>query len=141
MDNKIITLIVIVIVIAIGAIYVLANPGDNNTTQNDSVNTTNITNTTDNATRIIQNTTNRSDTKNETPKVNITATQAQKIAIDASADLGFPAKAHGTPTLFRWTANNRHTWVWDVPLEFEAGDQKYGTIYVDAHTGEVIMNE
>lgn len=140
MDNKIIAIIVIVIVVAIGAIYVLANPGSNNTTQNVSTNDTNITSTTNNTTNPIHNQSSR-NTTNETPKVNITAAQAQQIAIDASADLGFPAKAHGTPKLFRWTENTRHTWVWDVPLEFESGSTKYGSFYVDAYTGEIIMNE
>jgi len=55
--------------------------------------------------------------------------------------LGFPAKAHGTPVLFKWTQNHLHTWAWDVPLEFESGATKYGSFYVDAYTGEIIMNE
>lgn len=139
MDNKIIALIVIVLVIIIGAVYVLANPG--NTNQTVSANNTSLTNTTNN-TKIIHNQTSHNTTKkNETPKVNITAAQAQQIAIDASADLGFPAKAHGTPVLFKWTQNKLHTWVWDVPLEFMSGDTKYGSLDVDAYTGEVIMNE
>jgi len=140
MDNKIIALIVIILVVIAGAVYILANPCNTNTTQNTSTNTTNITNTTNNSANIIHNQTSR-NTTNETPKVNITAAQAQQIAIAASADLGFPAKPHGTPKLFKWTANKRHTWVWEVPLEFEKGSTKYSSVDVDAYTGEVIMNE
>lgn len=141
MDNKIIALVVIALIIVVGAYYVLANPGNTNKTQDISSNTTNITDTTNNATKLIHNETNHNSTKNDTTQVKISAKEAQKIAIDGSTDLGFPAKAHGTPTLFKWTENNRHTWVWDVPLEFLAGNEKYGSIDVDAMTGEIIMDE
>ncbi len=141
MDNKIIALIVVIVLIIVGGVYILgtqSSPTNTTVTVNNSTNTT-----TNNTSKIIHNETQHANdtNKNETPKVNITAQEAQKIAIDASEDLGFPAKAHGTPTLFKWTENNRHTWVWDVPLEFLSGSQKYGSMDVDAYTGEVIMNE
>ncbi len=139
MDNKMIVLIVVVLLVIIGAVYVLANPSNSNQTV--STNNTSITNTTNNTNVIHNQTSHNSTKKNETPKVNITATQAQQIAIDSSADMGFPAKAHGTPILFKWTQNKLHTWVWDVPLEFEKGDVKYGSLYVDAYTGNIIMDE
>ena len=132
MDKKVMILILIVVVVGIaGVAYYLgtqSTPTVYNTTNQTSTNATPIHNGTNQAT-------------NQTPKVNITAQQAQQIAIDASADLGYPAKAHGTPVLFKWTQNNLHTWVWDVPLEFESGSTKYGSFYVDAYTGVIIMNE
>ena len=133
MDNKVMALILIVVVVVVaGAAYYLgtqqSTPPANNTTNQTNTNATPIHNGTNQAT-------------NETPKVNITAQQAQQIAIDASADLGFPAKAHGTPVLFKWTQNHLHTWAWDVPLEFESGATKHGSMYVDAYTGAIVMNE
>jgi uncharacterized protein YxeA len=144
MDNKIILLVVIALIVVVGAFYALQNNININTTPNISSNTTNTTNITDithNATEGIHNETEHNYTKNETANVKISAKEAQKIAIEGSTDLGFPAKPHGTPTLFKWTENNRHTWVWKVPLEFLAGNVKYGHIYVDAMNGEIIMNE
>jgi len=129
MDKKVMALILVVVLVVAGAAYLLgtqSRPAVNNTTN--QTNTTPIHNGTNQAT-------------NQTPKVNITAQQAQKIAIDASADLGYPAKAHGTPVLFKWTKNKLHTWVWDVPLEFESGSTKHGSFYVDAYTGVIVMNE
>lgn len=144
MDKKIILLVAVALLVVVGAFYVLENRGNLNTTLNLSPNTTNTTNITDithNATEVIHKETEHNYTKNERAKVKISAEEAQKIAIEGSADLGFPAKPHGTPTLFKWTENNRHTWVWKVPLEFLAGDVKYGYVYVDAVNGEIIMNE
>jgi|GEM_PF-2813062 len=144
MDKKIILLVAVALLVVVGAFYVLENRGNLNTTLNLSPNTTNTTNITDithNTTEVIHKETEHNYTKNERAKVKISAKEAQKIAIEGSADLGFPAKPHGTPTLFKWTENNRHTWVWKVPLEFLAGDVKYGYIYVDAMNGEIIMNE
>ena len=132
MDKKIMALIIVVVVVVAGAVYYIGTQQSATSVNN----TTNLTNA--NATPI-HNGTNKAT--NETPKVNITAAQAQQITIDASADLGFPAKAHGAPILFKWTQNNLHTWVWDVPLEFESGTTKYGSFYVDAYTGVIIMNE
>lgn len=144
MDKKTILLVAVALVVVFGAFYVLENKGNLNTSLNISSNTTNtanVINTTHNASEVIHNETEHNYTKNETAKVKISAKEAQKIAIDGSADLGFPAKPHGTPTLFKWTENNKHTWVWKVPLEFLAGDLKYGSLYVDAMNGEIIMNE
>jgi LAS superfamily LD-carboxypeptidase LdcB len=130
MENKVIVLIFLVVVVVVaGVAYYLGT--QSTPTVNNTTNQTNAT--------PIHNGTNQA--ANETPKVNISAQQAQQIAIEASADLGFPAKAHGTPVLFKWTQNNLHTWVWDVPLEFESGSTKYGSFYVDAYTGVIIMNE
>lgn len=143
MDNKIILLVEIALIVVVGAFYALQNNININTTPNissNTTNTTNITNTTDTR-EVIHKETEHNYAKNETANVKISAKEAQKIAIDGSADLGFPAKPHGTPILFKWTENNRHTWVWKVPLEFLAGNVKYGYIYVDAMNGEIIMNE
>jgi hypothetical protein len=43
--------------------------------------------------------------------------------------------------LFKWTENNLHTWVWDVPLFDAATKKSLGALYVDAMNGEIIMNE
>ncbi len=140
MENKFVAIIIIILLIVVAVAYAIGTQNSNSEPQNITNNTSTSNNTI--STHIHNQTTHKNNTsKNETPKVNITAQQAQKIAIDASADLGFPAKAHGTPTLFKWTKNNLHTWVWDVPLEFETGSTKYGSMDVDAYTGKIIMNE
>lgn len=141
MDNKIIVLIIIVLLVIVGAAYVL---GTQNSTPSINLNITNTTNNvTKDPSKIIHSAAKQQNNtkKNETANVSITADQAQQIAISSSEDLGFPAKPHGTPTLFKWTQNKLHTWAWDVPLEFESGDTKYGSLYVDADTGNIIMNE
>jgi uncharacterized protein YxeA len=135
MDNKIIALIIIVVLIVVGGVYVFA-------TQN-TAKTNSTLNTTNNTTQIIihHNQTTHNNTQNNTTEVKISAKQAQENAIGAEKDLmGINATA-GTPVLFKWTENNLHTWVWDVPL-FDAATQKsLGALYVDAMNGEIIMNE
>jgi hypothetical protein len=140
MDNKMVALIVIMLVVIVGAVYLLANPGS--TTQNASANTTNITNTTNNNTTPTVNneTSSQNNTTNNTANVNISAKQAQQIAVNAEKDLTGKTVTAGTPTLFKWTANNRHTWVWNVPL-YDTNGTSAGEVDVDAYTGEVIMNE
>jgi hypothetical protein len=134
MDNKIIALIIIVVLIVVAGVYVFTtlNTAKTNTTLNTTNNTTQI---------IYHNQTTHNNTQNDTTKVNISAKKAQEIAIGAEEDImGINATA-GTPVLFKWTENNLHTWVWDVPL-FDAATQKsLGALYVDAMNGEIIMNE
>ena len=145
MDNKIIVLIVIVLIIIIGAAYLLANPGNQNQT---AINTSNITSTgnntiQNNATNTSVNNGNSSKNNNQTNgtgNIKISAQQAQKIAVGSAKELGGQTVTAGTPTLFKWTANNRHTWVWKVPL-FDTKGKSAGSMDVDAYTGEVIMNE
>lgn len=146
MDNKIIGLIVIVLIVIIGAVYLLANPSNQNQT---AINTSNITSTGNN-TNIQSNATNTSanngnssknnNQANSTGNIKISSQQAQKIAVDSTKELGGQTVTAGTPTLFKWTANNRHTWVWKVPL-FDTKGKSAGSMDVDAYTGEVIMNE
>jgi uncharacterized protein (UPF0333 family) len=144
MDNKMVALIVIILVLIVGAVYLLANTG--NTTQNASANTTNITGTTNNNTtptvnnETISKTNTTNNTTNNTANVKISAKQAQQIAVGAEKDLTGKTVTAGTPTLFKWTANNLHTWVWNVPL-YDTNGASAGEIDVDAYTGEVIMNE
>jgi uncharacterized protein YxeA len=134
MDNKIIALIIIIILIVIAGVYLFAtqNTAKTNTTLITTNNTTQITH---------HNQTTHNNTQNDTTKVKISAKQAQENAIGAEKDLmGINATA-GTPVLFKWTENNLHTWVWDVPL-FDATTKKsLGALYVDAMNGEIIMNE
>jgi hypothetical protein len=143
-DNKIIGLIVIVLIVIIGAVYLLANPSNQNQT---AINTSNITSTGNNT--IQSNATNTSDNGNSsknnnqtngTGNIKISSQQAQKIAVDSTKELSGQTVTAGTPTLFKWTANNRHTWVWKVPL-FDTNGKSAGSMDVDAYTGEVIMNE
>jgi len=139
MDNKMVALIVIVLVVIVGAVYLLANTG--NTTQNASANTTNVTNTTNNTTPTVNNeTSSQNNTSNNTVNVTISAKKAQQIAVGAEKDLTGKTVTAGTPTLFKWTANNLHTWVWNVPI-YDTNGTSAGEIDVDAYTGEVIMNE
>ena len=142
MDNKIIALIVIILVVIVGAVYILANPG--NTNQTASANNTNITNTTNNSTTstITNETSSKSSNNtNSTPNVKISAAQAQKIAVESSEELGGQIVTAGTPTLFKWTANKLHTWVWNVPLYDAKTKKSVGPWYVDAYTGASCMNE
>ncbi len=136
MDNKIIALIVIVLLVAVGAAYVLA-------IQSPATNTTVANNTTNNASIYTHNETKHSnDTKqSNTTNVKISAAQAQKIAIGAAQELGGGNDTAGTPTLFKWTKNKLHTWAWDVPLFDAVTKKSAGSMDVDAMTGEVIMNE
>jgi len=55
--------------------------------------------------------------------------------------LGGENDTAGTPTLFKWTQNKLHTWVWHVPLYDATTKKSAGAMDVDAITGEVIMNE
>ncbi|MGB9937995.1 MAG: hypothetical protein ACPK7O_09780 [Methanobacterium sp.] len=139
MDNKIVAVIIVLLLIVVGAAYVLG-------TQNSNIPAiaVNSTNTTKDINSTIHDSNkHKNDTKqNTTPTdLKISAAQAQQIAIGAAQELGGENDTAGTPTLFKWTANKRHTWVWDVPL-FDAKTKKSaGSMDVDAYTGEVIMNE
>ena len=137
MDNKIIALIIIIVIVVIGGVYFFAtqNNGNStlNTTNNSTINT--INNTPTNGTNQSNNIPN-----NNTTNVKISAKQAQTIAIGASKDLTGETDTAGTPNLFKWTTNNKHTWVWNVPLTNTATG-KTGSMDIDATTGEVIMNE
>lgn len=140
MDNKIVAVIIIVLLIIVGAAYVLGTQ-NSNTPALTVNNSTNITNEIDKA--VHDSTKHKNDTKQNTTPSNlkISAAQAQQIAIGAAQELGGENDTAGTPTLFKWTANTRHTWVWDVPL-FDATTKKSaGSMDVDAMTGEVVMNE
>ncbi len=142
MDNKIIGLIVIVLIVIIGAVYILASPGNQNQTL--SGNATNVTvadNSHTNTTSVSNGTSSQNSTStNSTANIKVSAKQAQKIAVDSTKELGGQTVTAGTPTLFKWTTNNRHTWVWKVPL-FDTNGKSAGSMDVDAYTGEVIMNE
>ncbi len=140
MDNKIIALIIIVILVVIGGVYFFATQKNNNSTLNYTNNST--INTTNNSTQTTSNITNQGNTttQNNTTNIKISAKQAQQIAIGTTKDLTGENDTAGTPTLFRWTANNQHTWVWKVPLRNTATG-KTGSLDIDAITGEVILNE
>lgn len=135
MDRKILALIVIIVIIIAGAGYILATQNSNTPTV--TVNNTN--NTTKNPSKVIHNTTTKNGTTNNTVK--ISAAKAQQIAVQAAEELGGQKVKAGTPVLFKWTKNNLHTWAWDVPLTYVSNGTDAGGIFVDAMTGEVIMNE
>ncbi len=137
MDNKIVAVIIVVLLIVIGGAYVLG-------TQNSNIPV--VVNNTTNATKDISKVTHDHSThKNNTNQTNttvkISATQAQKIAVSAAEELGGEKVKAGAPVLFKWTQNKLHTWAWDVPLFYVANGTDAGGLYVDAMTGEVIMNE
>jgi hypothetical protein len=135
-DRKIIALIVVVLIVLVLGVYIFATQNTfNNLTAN---NTTNTTNTSQIA---VNNNSSNNSSGNNTTNVKVSAAQAQAIAIGAAKELGGNNDTAGTPTLFKWTQNKLHTWVWNVPL-FDAVTKKSdGAMYVDAETGEVIMNE
>lgn len=138
MDYKIVAVIIVVLLIVMGAAYVLG-------TQNSNTPVVAVNNTT-NATKDISKVTHDHSThKNNSNQTNttvkISATQAQKIAVGAAEELGGEKVKAGTPVLFKWTQNKLHTWAWDVPLFYVANGTDAGGLYVDAMTGEVIMNE
>jgi hypothetical protein len=132
-DRKIIALVIIVLIVLVTGVYIFATQNTSNQTIN---NTTNTTNT---AQIVAKNTSNSSS--NNTTNVKVSAAQAQAIAIGSAQELGGQNDTAGTPTLFKWTKNNLHTWAWNVPL-FDAVTKKSdGSMDVDAETGVVIMNE
>ncbi len=110
-------------------------------TQNSSIPAISVNNSTD-LTKNPTTTTNTSKNTNQSnPSVKISASKAQQIAVGAAEELGGQKVKAGSPTLFKWTANNKHTWVWNVPLTYVSTGKSAGYIYVDAITGTVIMNE
>lgn len=134
MERKFIILIIIVIIIIAGGAYVMG-------TQNSSIPAISVNNSTD-LTKNPTTTTNTSKNTNQSnPSVKISASKAQQIAVGAAEELGGQKVKAGSPTLFKWTANNKHTWVWNVPLTYVSTGKSAGYIYVDAITGTVIMNE
>ncbi len=140
MDNKILALIVIVILIVIGGFYLFATQNNSNSTSNTTNNST--INTTNNSNQTNSNITNSNNTiiQNNTADIKISAKEAQNIAVDTIKDITGENDTAGTPSLFRWTANNKHTLVWKVPLT-DTATGKTGSIDVDAITGNVILNE
>ncbi len=135
MDNRIIIgaiIILLVVIGGLGALFLMQGseePLEENLTINE--------------TTVVVN-----ESGTVTPQTNITAAQARRIAEEYSADVGFPGVA-GTTTLFRWTeefqrdwvpADKNRTWVWNVSMTYSAGTIREGSLYVDAQTGEIIMN-
>ena len=141
MDNKIIALIIIIILLVIGGLYLFATQNNSNTTLNTTNNSTiNTTNNTNQVTSNGTNLNNATTQNNNNTNVKVSASQARQIAIGASKDLTGETDTAGTPTLIKWTTNTKHTWVWKVPLTNTATG-KTDLMYIDATTGEVIMNE
>jgi hypothetical protein len=141
MDNKIIALIIIVLLIVIGGFYVFStqisannNSTINNTTQLNTTHTNNVNTVKTN------NKTNNTD-QNSTTKVKISPKQAQNIAVGAEKDIMGNDVYAGTPELFKWTTNNKHTWVYNVNLYDVKTKKSVGALYVDAINGMIIMNE
>jgi len=134
-DRKIIALIVVVLIVLVLGVYIFAIQNTtNNLTSNNTTNTTT-------SQIVVNNNTSNNSSGNNTTNVKVSSAQAQAIAIGAAKELGGNNDTAGTPTLFKWTQNKLHTWAWNVPL-FDAVTKKNdGSMYVDAETGVVIMNE
>ena len=133
-NNKFVALIIIILLIAVGVAYIFGTQSSNSLNNTPNITTTN--------TSIADNTNQNSNSNtNKTPNVKISAQQAQKIAIEAGEELGGQNDTAGTPTLIKWTANNKHTWVWKVPTYDAQTKQSTGFWYVDAMTGTSILNE
>ena len=143
MDNKIIALIIIVLIIIIGGFYVLsAQSSANNLTINNTNNTTQLNPTHTNTVNTIKKTNNTNTTnQNSTTKVKITTKQAQINAVEVEKELTGNDVYAGKPELFKWTTNNKHTWVYNVNLYDVKTKKSVGALYVDAMNGEIIMNE
>jgi uncharacterized protein YxeA len=139
-DNKSIVLVIIIVLVVIGGLYLFATQNNGNTTLNTTNNST--INTTNNTNQETSNGTNQNNAiqQNNITNVKVSATQAQKIAVDATKDLTGENDTAGTPTLIKWTTNNKHTWVWVVPLTNKATG-KTSKMDIDAITGDVILNE
>lgn len=135
MDRRIIIGVIIILLIIIGALGVLLlsegpeEPLEENITINE--------------TAVVVN-----ESGTETPQTNISAAEARRIAEGYSADVGFPGVA-GTTTLFRWTEefqrewvpeDKNRAWVWNVSMTYSTGSIREGSLYVDAQTGEILMN-
>lgn len=124
MDNKSIAIIILVIIIAIGGIYLLTSKTAPNTVQNNTTinNTGNHTKTITNHTHI-----------NETVKTNITAAQAKEIT---KQYIGEPGAYPGTPKLIYVKASGgfKGGYVWEVPIILNG--KEVDAIGIDAQTGE-----
>ncbi|MGB9200329.1 hypothetical protein [Methanobacterium sp.] len=144
MDNKIIALIIIILLVLIGGFYVFSTQtsANNNLTINNTNNTTQTNPTHTNNVKTIKTTNNTNNTnQNSTPKVKISPEQAQINAVGAEKELSGNDVFAGKPDLFKWTANNKHTWVYNVNLYDIKTKKSVGALYVDAMNGEIIMNE
>ena len=142
MGNKIIALILIISLVLIGGVYLFStqSSANDNLTINNTNNTTQINPTHTNNIKTIKTTNNTNNTnQNSTPKVKISPKQAQINAVEAEKELTGNDVFAGKPDLFKWTANNKHTWVYNVNLYDTK--KSVGALYVDAMNGEIIMNE
>ncbi len=83
-----------------------------------------------------------------TVETTISEEEAKKIAEEAAAELGFEVESVNA-TLFRWSdefirdwvpADKERVWVWNVTLIYRSENITEGTFWVDAETGEIIMN-
>lgn len=128
MENKqIIIIAAIVVLIAIGGVYLYTTKSspNNATVQNITVNETHMKNHTE-STETHKNT-------NKTVKTNITAAQAKEIA---KKYIETPGNYPGTPKLFYQKASGsfKGGYIWEVPI-MNNGKWVDG-IQIDAQTGE-----
>ena len=144
MDNKIVALIIIVLLIVIGGFYLFSTQisANNNSTINNTNNNTQLnTSHTGSVNTIKTNNKTNNTNQNSTTKVKISPKQAQINAVGAEKELTGNDVFAGTPKLFKWTINNKHTWVYNVNLYDVKTKKSVGALYVDAMNGEIIMNE
>ena len=135
MDNKVIALIIIILLIVIGGFYVFSTQisANNNSTVNNTNNTTQL-NTTHTSNVNTVKTTNKTNNTNQnsTTKVKISPKQAQINAVGVERELTGNDVFASTPELFKWTINNKHTWVYNVNLYDVKTKKSVGALYVDA---------
>lgn len=147
----------IMLIIVVGAIYVLGTQLGVDI-PNETVNKTNVTR--DNNRTIQRNNISTNETppvriSNETPQVNISKEEAMRLADEVSAELSPPGREGRAvdATLFRWKEHHwrewvpedrYRTWAWNVTMRYPEGvlpdGELYGDMWIDAQTGEVIMN-
>lgn len=137
MDKKIIIVIIIIliIIVSLGTAIFLTQDEETPPVNNITVNETSIA---------------VNETIDEIPPTNISEEEAMRIAEEASREIspdtgGIAVSA----TLFRWTEEFHRdwvpedidrTWVWNVSMTYTRGPIQEGYLWVDAQTGEIIMN-
>ena len=125
MDNKIVALIIVILLIVVGAAYVLGTQ-NSNTPALTINNTTNSSNTV-NTEKITDTTKKATNTTNSTPKTNITAQQAISLVEQNGQAAGEPITVKATnPRLIKVAG----VYYWKVTYDG-------GPMYVNANTGEV----
>lgn len=151
MDRRIIIPVIIVLVVVLAAVgVILQNRNEIPPVRNITVNETPVApNVTRPAPEPIE------PPANKTIQIKISREEAMMVAEESSAELSPPGKGGKAidATLFRWKKDHwredapedrYRTWVWNVTMRYPEGvlpdGEIYGDMWIDAQTGEVIMN-